>query len=230
MADQQRLTRPIQVFLDTRRLIQTPPVSTRGPNKDFFAGDNAGFARHKRRIRKKISDASESLKQQGDPAGFVLVQMSEDGLAKSYRPLRALFTPRNSFALVGGGGVGDMYFQATPEALDHLNALIEERAEVEPKVNENTKTGEPEERVSAYRSELGAIDDIRIPTAADRLSFSAREAVAWLAEDHIGGYIVELFRPNASVTPQACSAWSNALNSAFVTLGASWRFRSLRVS
>lgn len=203
MADQQRLTRPIQVFLDTRRLIQTPPVSTRGPNKDFFAGDNAGFARHKRRIRKKISDASESLKQQGDPAGFVLVQMSEDGLAKSYRPLRALFTPRNSFALVGGGGVGDMYFQATPEALDHLNALIEERAEVEPKVNENTKTGEPEERVSAYRSELGAIDDIRIPTAADRLSFSAREAVAWLAEDHIGGYIVELFRPNASVTPQA---------------------------
>jgi hypothetical protein len=120
MADPERLTRPIQVFLDTRRLIQPPRAGTRGPNKDFFAGDNAGFARHKRRIRKKISDASASLEEQGDPAGFVLVQMSEDGLGKSYRPLNALFTPRNSFSLVGGAGVGDMYFQATPEALDHL--------------------------------------------------------------------------------------------------------------
>jgi subtilase family protein len=203
MAESERLTRPIQVFLDTRRLIETPPANTFGPSRDFFAGDNNGFARHKRRIRKKIADASAGLKQQGDPAGFVLVQMREEGLGKSYRPLRGLFTRRNSFALVGGGGIGEMYFQATPEALDHLDALIEARAELEPKRVDNPR-GEPEERVSVYRSEVGAIEDIRIPRAADRLSFSAREAVAWLEEKNaIGGYVVELFRPDSSVTPQA---------------------------
>jgi hypothetical protein len=204
MAEPERLTRPIQVFLDTQRLIQTQATGTRGPNKDFFGGDDAGFERHKRRIRRKIADASASLKGQGDPAGFLLVQMREEGLGKSYRPLRALFTPRNSFALVGGSTIGEMYFQVTPDALDRLNAVIEARAEIEPKVVEHKRTGEEEERVSTYRSELGAIEDIRIPTPADRLSFSAREAVTWLEEENaIGGYIVELFRPDLSVTPQA---------------------------
>lgn len=204
MADSDHINRPIQVFLDTRRLIQTQPVRTRGPNKDFFKDNNEGFARHKKRIRKKISEASESLKAHGNPAGFVLVQMREDGLGKSYRPLRVLFTPRNSLALVGGAGLGEMYFQATPEALDHLDALIEARAEIQPKLVENKKTGEMEEQVSPYRSELGAIEDVRIPEPADRLSFSARDAVSWLdGQDAIGGYIVELFRPDPGVTPQA---------------------------
>jgi Subtilase family len=201
---EERLTRPIQVFLDTRRLIQTPAMGTRGPNKDFFAGDNVGFERHKRRIRKKIADVQTNLAAQGDPAGFVLVLMSEEGLGKSYRPLRALFTPRNSFALVGGGDIGEMYFQATPEALDRLGALIEARAEIEPRVVQNKKTGEDEERVSAYRSEVGAIEDIRLPTPSDRLKFSAQEAVQWLEERNaIGGYVVELFRPDPHVTPEA---------------------------
>lgn len=198
------LTRPIQVFLDTRRLIQTPAAGTRGPNKDFFADDNVGFERHKRRIRKKIADVRANLAAQGDPAGFVLVQMSEEGLGKSYRPLRALFTPRNSFALVGGGDIGEMYFQATPQALDRLGALIEARAEIEPRIVQNEKTGEDEERVSAYRSEVGAIEDVRLPTPADRLKFSAQEAVRWLEEQNaIGGYVVELFRPDPRVTPEA---------------------------
>jgi subtilisin family serine protease len=196
--------RPIQVFLDTQRLIQTMPTGTRGPNKDFFAGDNSGFERHKKRLRRKIADASSSLRSQGDPAGFLLVQMREEGLGKSYRPLGALFTPRNRFALVGGASIGEMFFQATPEALDHLDGLIEARAEIEPKVVLNSKTGREEERVSSYRSELGAIEDIRVPMPSDRLSFSARDAVRWLEEeDAIGGYIVELFRPDPKITPEA---------------------------
>lgn len=203
MADLERPVRPIQVFLDTQRLIQTQKTGTRGPNRDFFSGNNAGFARHKRRIRSRLSDASTALREQGDPAGFVLVQMREEGLGKSYRPLGALFTQRNSFALVGGAAIGEMYFQSTPDALDHLSALIEERAEVEPKIVANPKTGREEERVSAIRSELGAIEDIRIPTPANRLSFSARDAVTWLeGENTIGGYIVELFRPDPRVTPR----------------------------
>ena len=202
MAD--TLTRPIQVFLDTQRLIQTQPTGTRGPNKDFFAGNNAGFRQHKQKIQKQILDAANGLASHGDPAGFLMVQMREEGLGKSYRPLGALFKQSNSFALVGGAGIGQMYFQATPAGLQRLTNLIERRAEITPRVVYNEKLGREEERVSSYRSEVGAIDEIRLPTPSDRVSFSADEAVSWLAQENvIGGYVVELFRPDGQVTPDA---------------------------
>jgi Subtilase family len=198
------LTRPIQVFLDTQRLIQVSPKGTKGPNKDFFQNDNAGFRAHKARLQGQMLEASSLLAGTGEPAGFMLVQMREEGLGKSYRPLNRLFTPSNRFALVGGSDVGDMYFQVTPRALDRLVGIIEEKAEVVPRLVENKRTGEFEERASAYRSEVGAIDSIRLPNAADRLTFSASEAVGWLDQESvIGGYIVELFRPNRDVTPHA---------------------------
>ncbi len=68
-----------------------------------------------------------------------------------------------------------MYFQTTPDAFDRLNDIIDRRAEIEPRVVENKETGVMEERVSAHRSEVGAIDEIRMPTPADRLAFSAQE-------------------------------------------------------
>ncbi|MBZ9910309.1 MULTISPECIES: S8 family peptidase [Mesorhizobium] len=201
------LARPIQVFLDTQRLIQIQATGTRGPNRDFFAGNNSGFQRHKARLRQQLLQASSALRTEADPAGFVLVQMREEGLAKSYRPLGALFTTPNRFALVGGAAIGQMYFQTTPDALDRLSELIEQRAEVQPRLRENPETGRMEERVSAYRSEVGAIDEIRLPTPADRLGFSARDAVMWLEQETIiGGYVVEMFRPDPRVTPQAVEA------------------------
>ncbi len=198
------LVRPVQVFLDTQRLIQVKARGTKGPNRDFFAGNNAGFSAHKGRLQSRIVDASKVLEANGDPAGFLLVQMREEGLGKSYRPLNAIFTAPNRFALVGGSDVGEMYFQVTPSALNRLHGILQERAEITPRVVVNKRTGEFEERVSAYRSELGAIEDIRLPTPADRLSFSAKEAVGWLDQENIiGGYIVELFQPDPRVTPHA---------------------------
>ncbi len=202
MAEQ--IARPIQVFLDTQRLIQVQPTGTRGPNKDFFAGNNNGFQRHKAILRQQLALASGSLKASGDPAGFILVQMREEGLAKSYRPLGALFTAQNRFALVGGAAIGQMYFQTTPDALEQLSELIERKAELEPRRVVDPVSGRLEERVSSYRSEVGAIDEIRLPTSVDRLGFSARDAVTWLEQENvIGGYVVELFRPDPRVTPQA---------------------------
>jgi hypothetical protein len=142
-----------------------------------------------------------------------MVQMSEEGLAKSYRPLEALFTAPHRFALVGGAAAGQMFFQATPDGLEQLAAIIDEKAEVQPRIVEDPKSGEPVERVSLYRSEVGAIDEIRIPTAADRLTFATTEAVNWLDQDNvIGGYIVELFRPDPGVTPDAVRALSARFN------------------
>jgi hypothetical protein len=108
-----------------------------------------------------------------------------------------LFSPGNRFALVGAESVGEQLFQATPAALNRLANIIEARAELTPRIAENRKTGTPEPRVSGYRSELGGIDDIRLHSAADRVAFSADEAVRWMQQPNvIGGYIVELFRPD----------------------------------
>ena len=81
-----QIIRPIQVFLDTQRLIQVQSPGTFGPSRDFFAGDNYGFRRHKARLQEQLRAASEGLRTDSNPAGFVMVQMREEGLGKSYRP------------------------------------------------------------------------------------------------------------------------------------------------
>ena len=197
MPEPDTLSRPIQVFLDTGQFITLPEPRQRGGNRDFFHGDNRGFSRHKFAMRQRIQDASATLRRERQEAGFLIVQMREEALAKSYRPLNALFSRAHSFHLVGGGAIGEIFFQCTPDALDHLDRRIEARAESEPQFAANRRTGELEPRPSAYRSELGGIDDIRLPAPADRISFSAREAVEWLSRpDTLGAYVVELFRPD----------------------------------
>ena len=44
------------------------------------------------------------------------VQMREDALGKSYRPIASLFTEGHGFALVGAGRIGEMVFQVRPSA------------------------------------------------------------------------------------------------------------------
>ena len=200
MAEQDSGARPIQVFLDTGQFISLRESRPGGGNRDFFNGDNPGFSRHKSTMRQRIRDASATLRRDDRAAGFVIVQMRETALAKSYRPLNALFSRRNSFRLVGGGRIGQIFFQCTPDALDSLDHRIETRAEIEPRLARNEETGEFEPRPSTYRSELGGIEDIRLPAAADRIAFSGREAAEWLSRpDTLGTYLVELFRPDPTL-------------------------------
>ena len=220
MAEQDNVPRPIQVFLDTERFISLRESRPGGGNRDFFGGDNPGFSRHKSAMRQRIRDASATLRRDGQAAGFVIVQMREAALAKSYRPLNALFSRANSFRLVGGGGIGENFFQCTPSALDRLDHRIETRAELEPRLVENEETGDFEPRPSAYRSELGGIENIRLPAPADRIAFSAREAAEWLDRpDTLGAYLVELFRPDPAVDRAAVDSMIEGFRRRLVRLG-----------
>jgi len=203
MPDDSPDLRPIQVFLDTRRFIELPePQPFRGGSKDFFHDNNNGFAEHKTRLKTRVEGVADVLRRGEQPTGFIKVRQREDALAKSHRPLGSLFTTSNRFALVGAERVGELLFQATPAALDRLADIIESKAELIPRLVENPKTGKIESRVSPYRSELGGIDDIRLYSATDKLTFSADHAVDWMRQPNvIGGYIVELFRPDRSVSP-----------------------------
>ena len=196
--------RPIQVFLDTKRFIELEQaLPFRGGSKDFFDGNDKGFSEHKAKLKGRVQGVADSLRRAKQPGGFVKVRQKEEALAKSHRPLGHLFTTSNSFALVGAENVGELLFQSTPDALDRLATIIENKAELTPRIVKNKQTGEPERRVSGYRSEIGGIDDIQLYTAADKVKFSADDAVRWLQQPNvIGGYIIELFRPDRRVNPQ----------------------------
>lgn len=220
MADSEPIPRPIQVFLDTGQLIERRVGRPGGGNRDFFGGNNSGFADHKAHMCQKLTDAAKVFRDEEWTAGFVVVQMREEALAKSYRPLNGLFSSSNSFGLVAGGRMGEVFFQCTPSALEQLNWRIQTRAELEPRIVENPKTGRQEERVSVYRSELGGIEDIRLPTAADRVDFSTRQATDWLKRpDVLGGYIVELFRPDFGVGGGSINTTINRFREQLANIG-----------
>ncbi|MDR7127548.1 S8 family serine peptidase [Pseudotabrizicola sp. 4114] len=204
MANERNDLRPIQVFMGTSQFIGLEEPRTGGGNKDFFHEDDAGFARHKEQIQGRIKAVTAALRQAKLPAGFLKVVQREEALAKSHRPLHALFSRRNNFGLVGSDAVGEMIFQVTPGALERLHQIIEHRAELKPRITLNKQTGREEPRVSAYRSEIGSIKDIVLHAPADRVAFSADEAVAWMQQPNVvGGYIVELFKPDSELAPEA---------------------------
>ena len=205
MAERKIEPRPVQVFLDTKKFIALEePTDFGGSNKDFYKDNDRGFAEQKQRIRHTLTSISGGMRATRKPAGFMRVQMREDAFGKSYRPLGSLFTRSHGFAHVGGGRIGEMIFQATPQALERLGEIIEERAELTPRIVINKKTDLPEPRVSNYRSEVGAIAEMVLHDKLDRVSFSAADATEWFRNGNtLGGYLVELFRPMATQAPEA---------------------------
>ena len=113
MAD--RNLRPIQVFLDTKKFLGTQVVRPPRGRHDFFADNDRGFLAQKTKIRQRLQNISKAMKVRSDPAGFMRVQMRENALAKSYRPLGSLFTEAHGFAFVGTERIGELLIQATPQ-------------------------------------------------------------------------------------------------------------------
>ena len=208
MPDDPPNLRPVQVFLTTDRfLVHEEPQEFRGGPKDFFKNDDSGFAAHKARLLTHLRGAADELRRKKRPVGFLKVSQRDDALAKSHRPLGYLFTRAHQCALVGADGIGESLFQSTPAALDRLSSMVEQKAEVTPRIVRDSRTGDLVRRASGYRCELGAVGQIGLYGASDRVSFSATEAVSWMRDPNtVGGYVVELFRPDPSVASGAVQA------------------------
>lgn len=192
--------RPVQVILDRDRFLVAPDRPPGGSNKDFFAGDDAGFVRHKQLMREELDGFAQTIEAQGDPVGFVHVQLREAALAKSHRPLDRVFSRARKFSLVGGEANGELLVQATPRALKELSDAVEVQAEGTPPLRYNKKSGKDEPKASEFRSELGAVEDLRLHTREDRLRFEPEEALQLFRQPNvIGSYIIDLFRLDPAV-------------------------------
>jgi Subtilase family len=184
---------PIQIVLNDKDYAEAREGGGGGPKKDFFAERDKEFAAHKGKLIEQFSTISSTIaaQRQGD-VGYIKVILRRDAWAKSHRPLIALFKPER-LPMVGGGDLGEMYFEGRPRL---LRELAEEVARAEPNttLKFDPRRNKMVPHPSQLRSEVGGIDRIEIYGARDRRSFAIDEALAWLAKPITGSaYQIELF-------------------------------------
>jgi len=184
---------PIQIILNHENFEQTRDAGGGGPKKDFFAQQDDVFRKHKTALTDQLDRLASALEgqEQGD-VGVVKVILRRAAWAKSHRPTRSLFKP-DRIPLVGGGDLGEMYFEARPPV---LRAIARDIAATENGTNlkRDPNTGKLVPHPSTARSETGAIDRVELYGPTDRRQFSVEDAIDWLANPMTGSsYQVELF-------------------------------------
>jgi hypothetical protein len=182
---------PVQIVLNDNDYLVAPEPGTGGPPTDFFAGQDDEFAKHRAKLATCIQRVSAQLSAAGvGGAGYIRVKLRERALAKSHRPVRALFKPE-VFPSVGAAGLGEIYYFAEAGQLANLINVV---SEAEPYTNWVEKDGKREARPTIARSEVGAVEEITIPDPMGKRRFDVESAVTWLADARTGGYyLLELF-------------------------------------
>ena len=184
---------PIQIVLNPENYEEARDVGGGGGRKDFFAHRDGEFRTHQAGLIAQIDTISGvlSAQAQGD-VGFVKVILRREALAKSHRPVAALFR-NDRTPVVGGGDLGVMLVEGRPGSLRQVAHEIA-KAETHTQMRFNEKKQKEEPNPSARKSEVGAIDRIELYGPSDRRGFSLEEAVAWLSNPMTGSsYQVELF-------------------------------------
>jgi hypothetical protein len=186
---------PIQIILNDSDYEETRDAGGGGPKKDFFADRDREFRDHKAALTAQLETIARTLEGQAQSQGdidYIKVILRRDAWAKSHRPITALFKPAR-IMLVGGGDLGEMYFEARPPVLREIAREIA-NAEEQTRRKLDKARNKMVPNPSAARSESGAIERIELYGPRDRRSFSVEEAVNWLARPMTGSaYHVELF-------------------------------------
>ncbi|MGE8136326.1 S8 family peptidase [Novosphingobium olei] len=183
---------PVQIVLNDESYIRAPEPGRAGPDKDFFDGNDRGFAAHKAAMIERLEGIDAELAESRfGPLAYVRVKMRTEAIAKSYRPNKFLFV-RDQFPCVGAGAPGELFFRLPRHYIHRLRTRFDSaELQGEDRVSRN---GQPYRFVSRARSELGAIEEIDIAPIAGKRNFSAAQAVqALLQPSAASGYVVELF-------------------------------------
>lgn len=180
---------PVQVVLQTDQYMKRPESGGGGGTKDFFEGRDADFKRHKSKLLREVEAVQAKLDDpQSGTVGFVKVKLQSAALAKSHRPMDAIFKP-SEFPLVGTGSLGELYFEVSRDALDHAKKVI---SRAEEQVTKRNSRGEL--AASSARSEVGAIDTVSVPAVSEKRLFTSEQAIGYFKRFPTGRYLaIELF-------------------------------------
>ena len=184
---------PVQIVLNDDSFIRAPDPGRAGPDKDFFEGNDRGFADHKAAMLGKLTAIETVIGAwRFGPMAYVRVRMRAEAIAKSYRPSRSLFLP-DQFPCVGAAAPGELFFRLPRLYIDRLRSRFDS-AELRAESRISSRTGERYHYVTRARSELGAIEEIEIAPPDIKRGFATSDAVqAMLSPLAASGYIVELF-------------------------------------
>lgn len=189
---------PVQVVLNAQDYVRVADVTPGGSNKDFYADRDQAFAQHRDRLRHQVLDLERvQASLGGSEILYAYVALQADAWAKSHRPISKIF-PRKHTGPSFGGPLGALIVELTPSSLPKIAEAI---ASAEPHTTwvEN-KDGKRVPKPSRERSEVGAIDSIRLYSASDRRGFSLDQAIKWLADHRTGAsYYVETFISRRSI-------------------------------
>lgn len=189
---------PVQIVLNTQNYIQrADPPGGFGGSKDFYAGFDQGFIKHKEKLLGNISSIRDQLANESHFLNYAHVVLSSEAWAKSHRPVKKIF-PENKVQEVGGGSIGEMFVELTLRNIDVVEDAIN-KAEDDTTWEVDNK-GNRKANPSRERSEVGGITEIRLHSPEDRRSFSIEQAVQWLSDPRSGGiYLVQMFITKKSV-------------------------------
>lgn len=183
---------PIQIVLNAQNYVQRSVINPGGKNKDFYAGRNNDFVRHRETLTTQLNELQQVYAGvQSAEVFYVRVDLQPEAWAKSHRPIHKVF-PTKSQPYVGGAELGSMIVELTPADIPRITSAI---ASAETDVKQVEKEGgKIIAKPTRARSEVGAIKSIRGYSASDRRKFSAEQAMRWLADPRTGGaYYVETF-------------------------------------
>jgi len=218
---------PVQIILNHSDFLRAPDPGQGGGGKDFFTDADTAFDAHKRSLMASVDRIIEQIELSSyGPAAYLKVQMRNEALAKSYRPVRYLFQP-DQFPCVGAEAVGTIFFRAPLIYLEGLRHRID-AAEYTVVTNISRNTGKSYKAPTPARSEVGAIEAIEITLPENKRSFSTAVAMQMFDDPRtVSGYQIELFEtPGDSVIaddPLGRYALRSSLQKMLLGLGAGAR-------
>lgn len=180
---------PVQIVLGTEQYMKHPDGGGGGGSKDFFEGKDADFVRHKARLLREVNSVSKILSAPGaSKVGYVRVKLQSTALAKTHRPVDAIFHP-NRFPLVGTGALGELIFEVTESSIVSAQQAI---GQAEDKVTRRDK--KEKLKASPVRSEVGAIQEISLQTASQKRKFTDDDVAVHFKKNISSRYLtIELF-------------------------------------
>jgi hypothetical protein len=158
---------PVQIILNTRDYFVAPDPGRFGPAKDFFEGRDQDFAEHRGKLIRQVASVASEFQRSGITSGVLKVSLRREAWAKSHRPQLALFPPEKR-PCIGVSKLGELFYHVTAEDVQELQQEIAV-AESETRRRTSASTGKEYASPTAQRSEVGAVDSIEVPTAADKL-------------------------------------------------------------
>jgi hypothetical protein len=186
---------------NSRDYIYKPIPNPGGSKQDFFGGRDEEYKRHKESLERQIAHIQENLRVSNKTVEVLKVELNPSALAKSHRPMNVLF-PSHKSPHIGGLNIGTLLFQITPQSLSWLKNKISE-SELGSNLVYDKQKRKMDYKPSSARSETGALDNLSLFSAEEKLQFTADKAIEWFRSENVSkGYLLEFIEYEQMDTPR----------------------------